>query len=182
VANKRECNGSPGRDKSKTDPASCAFGPKHLAPLLFGSIKNDKLKPAEAIVKLKEYCARELKYAFVKRVVKAAKVLAGIALIKGDDTDSVALLPCHVAALNALGWKASYQTCDAKAMHIQIVEMAKSAHERDENEKRKECQKNNEPFVVATRFNPSVIPSDLDDNRDYLLSYTLAPVATAPHL
>jgi len=109
------------------------------------------------------------------------KVLAGIASIKVDDTDSVAMLPCYVAALNALGWEASYQTCTAKDMHIQIVEMAKSAHQRDENQKKNACQKNEEPFV-ATRFDPSVIPSDLDDNREYLLSYTLAPVATVSHL
>ena len=72
MANTRECDGSPGPDKYKTDPASCVFGPKHLAPLLFGCIKHGKLKPAEAIKKLKRYCARELKCDFVKRVVKAA--------------------------------------------------------------------------------------------------------------
>ena len=182
VANGRECNGNPSYDKSNTDPASCAFGPKHLAPLLLGCIRNGKLKPADAIVKLKAHCARELSYSFVKRAVNAAKIIAGIASTKGDDTDSVADVPCHIAALNAVGgWKASYETCNAATMEREILEMAKSAHERDENEKKKKCQKNNEPFV-ATRFDPSVIPTNLDPAREYLLSYSLALDATAPHL
>lgn len=182
VANKRECDGRPGRDKSKLDPASCAFRPKHLAPVLLTTIKNGRIKPADAIEKLKEYTARILKYSFVKRAVQAARVLAGIdSISKGDDTDSVAMVSCLVAALNEIGgWSASYETCDAKEMRTEILEMAKSAHERDENEKKKECMKNKEPFV-ATRFDPSVIP-DLDSTQKYLKSYTLAPDGTAPSL
>lgn len=65
-------------------------------------------------------------------------------------------------------------------MHIQIVEMAKSAHERDKKLKKNECQKNKEPFV-ATRLDPSVIPV-LDSNRKYVQSYSLAPVTTPPNL
>ena len=173
MSNKRECDDCPG-------PGSCAFSPKHLAPLMITSIENDKLKPAEAGKKLKEYCARELTYSFLKRVVNYTKALAGIESSKGDDIDSVAMLPCYVAAFNSVGWRASFDTCTAKEMKNQIVEMAKSAHDRDEKQKKNECQRNKETFV-ASRFDPSGIP-DLDKNRKYVNSYTLSPLATAPHL
>jgi len=119
-------------------------------------------------------------YSASHRLNSFAKGLAGIASSKGDDNDSVAMLGAHVAAFNSIGWRASFETCTAEEMHTQILEMAKSAHERDEKLKKNACEKNKEPFV-ASRFDPSGIP-DLDKNRKYVKSDTLAPVATAPYL
>ena len=143
---KKKCGGCGGRTFSKfshealqaaeEDGSSDEDVPATGAERDDSSSESDDDEGEPSKKKLQEHCARELTYSSVKRSVKAAKVIAGIASTKGDDTDAVANVPCHIAALSAIGgsagWKAVYGAC-AMLRPPSSAEIKKFEHLRDDN-------------------------------------------------
>ena len=98
----------------------------------------------------------------------------------GEDDESLSMLPCHLAALKDSGFETMIEICSAKEMQRNLVELAKADHSREQAKKKKDCKKKGEVFV-ATPFDKSIVPK-VNSNRNYVMGYSIAPKATAPHL
>ena len=61
-----------------------------------------------------------------------------------------------------------------------LVELAKADHSREQAKKKRDCKKKGEVFVAAS-FDKSIVPQ-VNRNRKYVVAYSIAPRATAPHL